>query len=308
MITNSIPTATGNLLEILSPQDLQNAKIKTIALNLLPLWARPSAEVIDNIPSLNKWISTAQQTIPINGLQWFYQNEIAAKIKENTLVYRSPFDGREIKITPQEFIKFQIKWQFAYAVTLSCPFYALKNVNAVKLFKSWIDNALQAAQTNQQKLLIELPCLPEAQLSEIIASYENEPLIHGIVFFLEDKEDTFLIDQQIINSLSIPAHWQVSINTNLKYDLLSKIPKVQSLITETPYNDAKQGAFYHQGQKVSLKETRFIADTQPLDLACSCDTCVNYTRSYLHHLLEAKEVFAWRLIAVHNWQNFGMIF
>jgi queuine tRNA-ribosyltransferase len=38
----------------------------------------------------------------------------------------------------------------------------------------------------------------------------------------------------------------------------------------------------------------------PIDPGCECYTCRSYTRSYLHHLIKAKEVLGWKLIAGHN--------
>jgi queuine tRNA-ribosyltransferase len=38
----------------------------------------------------------------------------------------------------------------------------------------------------------------------------------------------------------------------------------------------------------------------PIDKECACPICINYSRSYLHHLLKAKELIAFSLITAHN--------
>jgi queuine tRNA-ribosyltransferase len=44
----------------------------------------------------------------------------------------------------------------------------------------------------------------------------------------------------------------------------------------------------------------YANDTTPIDPTCSCSTCQNYTRSYIHHLFDADELTALRLASIHN--------
>ena len=43
-----------------------------------------------------------------------------------------------------------------------------------------------------------------------------------------------------------------------------------------------------------------IADTGPLDPSCSCYTCRQFTRSYLHHLFRNGEILGGMLNTIHN--------
>ena len=43
---------------------------------------------------------------------------------------------------------------------------------------------------------------------------------------------------------------------------------------------------------------------RPLDENCSCHTCKNYTRSYLHHLFHNNELLGARLNTIHNLHYF----
>ncbi|KAI9780106.1 MAG: hypothetical protein M1816_003191 [Peltula sp. TS41687] len=42
------------------------------------------------------------------------------------------------------------------------------------------------------------------------------------------------------------------------------------------------------------------ASLLPLQANCSCYTCANHHRAYVHHLLTAKEMLAWTLLQLHN--------
>ena len=58
-------------------------------------------------------------------------------------------------------------------------------------------------------------------------------------------------------------------------------------------------AFTSRGQ-VNIKNSRHNLDIRPLDSSCSCYTCKNYTRAYLHHLFKAQEILGLMLLSWHN--------
>jgi queuine tRNA-ribosyltransferase len=53
-------------------------------------------------------------------------------------------------------------------------------------------------------------------------------------------------------------------------------------------------------EHINLKNRMYAADLSPLDDTCACATCRHYTRSYLHHLLKARESTAGQLLTIHN--------
>ena len=50
----------------------------------------------------------------------------------------------------------------------------------------------------------------------------------------------------------------------------------------------------------SIKNARHILDKRPLDNNCDCHTCLNFTRSYLHHLFRSQEILGLMLLSLHN--------
>ncbi len=52
--------------------------------------------------------------------------------------------------------------------------------------------------------------------------------------------------------------------------------------------------------RIDLSKTLYSKDQQPISKDCSCYTCQNFTRGYLHHLFRANELLAYRLASYHN--------
>jgi queuine tRNA-ribosyltransferase len=67
-----------------------------------------------------------------------------------------------------------------------------------------------------------------------------------------------------------------------------------------PTRNARNGTLFTSNGKVSIKRQEFKADREPLDPACDCYTCRNYSRGYLRHLFLSKEILSMRLNTIHN--------
>ncbi|MES2252940.1 MAG: tRNA guanosine(34) transglycosylase Tgt [Pseudomonadota bacterium] len=53
-------------------------------------------------------------------------------------------------------------------------------------------------------------------------------------------------------------------------------------------------------EHINLGNNRFKLDNEPIEPDCTCSTCKNYSRGYIHHLLKASEMIASTLISIHN--------
>jgi queuine tRNA-ribosyltransferase len=67
-----------------------------------------------------------------------------------------------------------------------------------------------------------------------------------------------------------------------------------------PTRNARNGTFFTSFGKVVIRNSQYERDRLPIDPACTCYTCRNFTRAYLRHLFNANEVLALRLGTVHN--------
>jgi queuine tRNA-ribosyltransferase len=49
-----------------------------------------------------------------------------------------------------------------------------------------------------------------------------------------------------------------------------------------------------------MRNAAYKDDFTPLDKNCSCYTCKNFSKAYLRHLFNAKEILALELATIHN--------
>ncbi|WP_311777083.1 tRNA guanosine(34) transglycosylase Tgt [Trueperella abortisuis] len=67
-----------------------------------------------------------------------------------------------------------------------------------------------------------------------------------------------------------------------------------------PSRVARNAAIYAPTGRFNITRAEFKRDFGPLVEGCTCYTCQNYTRAYIHHLFKAKEMLSATLCTIHN--------
>ncbi|MBZ4417673.1 tRNA guanosine(34) transglycosylase Tgt [Myxococcus sp. RHSTA-1-4] len=71
-----------------------------------------------------------------------------------------------------------------------------------------------------------------------------------------------------------------------------------------PTRCARNGLLFTSEGKLVIRNASFAKDPRPVDPACTCYTCRNFSRAYLRHLFAAGEILAMRLNTIHNLHYF----
>ena len=64
--------------------------------------------------------------------------------------------------------------------------------------------------------------------------------------------------------------------------------------------NARHANLFTENGVLNLNNKKFERDERPLQEGCQCPACKNYTRSYIRHLIKAKEMLGMRLCVLHN--------
>ncbi len=67
-----------------------------------------------------------------------------------------------------------------------------------------------------------------------------------------------------------------------------------------PTRNGRTGGVFTSSGKLNIRNAKFTVDDDPLDKNCQCSVCGRYSRGYLRHLYQAKEMLAASLISHHN--------
>jgi queuine tRNA-ribosyltransferase len=74
-----------------------------------------------------------------------------------------------------------------------------------------------------------------------------------------------------------------------------------------PTRNARNGHLFTRFGDVKIKNARYKTDTGPLDPSCTCYTCTQFSRAYLHHLFRNGEILGGMLNTIHNLHFYQVI-
>jgi queuine tRNA-ribosyltransferase len=67
-----------------------------------------------------------------------------------------------------------------------------------------------------------------------------------------------------------------------------------------PTRNARNGTLFTRTGRLNIKGAAYARDERPVDPACGCYTCRQFSRAYLRHLYVAEEILGLRLNTIHN--------
>lgn len=67
-----------------------------------------------------------------------------------------------------------------------------------------------------------------------------------------------------------------------------------------PTRLARHGTLFTENGKINIKNAKYKNEYNPIQKNCSCYTCQNHTKAYLHHLIKEKEILGMTLSSIHN--------
>ena len=67
-----------------------------------------------------------------------------------------------------------------------------------------------------------------------------------------------------------------------------------------PTRNARNGHYFTSEGVLKIRNAKNKTDTGPIDPACDCYACQNFSRSYMHHLDKCGEILGPQLATIHN--------
>ena len=156
------------------------------------------------------------------------------------------------------------------------------------------------------KTIFSLVCFNSSNISsatenlEVLSSIDFDGLAIGGLSVGEPIDDRMMVLESLMPEMSenIPRYL-MGLGTPI--DIIKAVSVgVDMFDCVIPTRHARTGHIYTHSGVVKIKNARYINDLKPLDEACECYTCANFSRSYLRHLFNCKEILGARLATIHN--------
>lgn len=67
-----------------------------------------------------------------------------------------------------------------------------------------------------------------------------------------------------------------------------------------PSRNARHGHLFTHNGIININNKKYEDDLSPIEEGCNCPTCQRHSKAYIRHLLKSGEMFASRLMVIHN--------
>jgi len=233
-----------------------------------------------------------------------------AKITEDGVTFKSPFDGSGHHFTPERSIEIQhnigADMIFAFDECTSPHASHEYQKEAMERTHRWAERSLNAHKSNTQASAKQglLGIVQGGRFEDL--RKESARVIAGMDFDgfgiggSFDKEDMYTVVGWVNKILpeGKPRHL---LGIGEPADLFGGVENGADLFDcVAPTRMARNGSLHTAFGRINLFNAKFVNDFTPIEEGCGCYTCAHYTRAYVAHLFRAKEMFAATLASIHN--------
>ncbi|MFA7241899.1 MAG: tRNA guanosine(34) transglycosylase Tgt [Sulfuricellaceae bacterium] len=303
-----MPVGTYGSVKAMSPIELKEIGAHIVLGNTFHLWLRPGLEVVAAHGGLHRFMGWDGPILTDSGGFQVFSLGALRKISEEGVKFQSPVNGDRCFLTPEESMRIQkvLNSDIVMIFDECTPFPADETQAAVSMRLSlrWAERSKSAHAGNPNALfgIVQggmFEGLRDESLRELVRIGFDGYAIGGLSVG-EPKEDMLRILAHTAPQL--PAHQpRYLMGVGTPEDLVDAVALgVDMFDCVMPTRNARNGWLFTRYGTVKIKNAQYRLDTRPLDEQCSCYTCRNFTRAYLHHLHRIGEILGARLNTIHN--------
>ena len=297
--------------------DLQEIGTQVELSNTYHLHVRPGDEIVKKMGGLHKFMNWDKPILTDSGGFQVFSLAGLRKIKEEGVTFNSHIDGRKIFMGPEESMQIQsnLGSTIAMAFDECAPSKSSRQYmqDSVDRTTRWLKRCV--------KEMDRLNSLPDTINKEQIlfginqgATYADIRIEHarriadldlagyaiGGLAVGETHEEMYDIIEHVVPYLpqNKPTYLM---GVGTPANILEAVERgVDFFDCVYPSRNGRHGHVYTKFGKINLFNAKYECDAEPIEEGCRCPACRNYSRSYIRHLLKAKEMLGMRLCVLHN--------
>lgn len=313
-----MPVATQATVKTLTPHEVMDVGAQIILGNAYHLYLRPGVETINRLGGLHRFMQWSRPILTDSGGFQAFSMSAFRRVDDDHIRFRSHIDGSEHIFTPELAIANQQGLGADIIMCLDqCIEYgagreeveqAMERTHRWARACYWAHYAnpdpTYASRARWQALfgIVQGGTFPDLRQrsAEFIGSIPFPGYAIGGLAVGESKAQMYETTQQVTELLPGDKP-RYLMGVGSPEDLVEGVSQgVDMFDCVLPTRVARNGALFTQVGRVNIANRRFAEQDSPLEEACECYTCRNFTAAYLWHLFKAKEVLGLRLASIHN--------
>lgn len=303
-----MPVGTQATVKTLSPEELYDMGSQVILSNTYHLFLRPGHELVKKAGGLHKFMNYKRGMLTDSGGFQVFSLGAMRKIKEEGVTFRSHIDGSRQFLSPeiatqvQEALGADIAMAFDECIPYPADYdYAKQSTERTT---RWAKRCLEAHTREDQSLfgIVQGGMYEDLRKMSADSLTDMDFAGYGIGGLSVGEPKPMMYDILGETTQHLPknkARYLMGVGTadciiegvNLGVDMFDCV---------FPTRVARNGTAMVPEGRLVVRNKTYAEDFRPIDERCGCYTCRNFSRAYIRHLFKAEELFALRLLTIHN--------
>ena len=304
-----MPVGTRGTVKACTPETLSDQiQAEIILANTYHLYLRPGHEIVQEAGGLHAFMGWHRPILTDSGGFQVFSLGPLRKITEEGVAFRSTIDGTEHFISPERSIEIQnalgadIIMAFDECPALPNDYTYLKD--SMEMTLRWAERCRKAHRNSDQLLFGIVQGGMERDLRQ--ASIDGTVSMgfpgYAIGGLSVGEEKDLMYETLAYVAPLLPEdkpRYLMGVGTpeDLVYGVRCGIDMFDCVM---PTRNARNGSLFTTAGIIRIRNTKYKNDFSPLDAACTCYTCQNFTRAYLRHLHVENEILGSQLHTLHN--------
>jgi len=301
------PVGTQATVKLLTPEQLKGINASLVLSNTYHLYLRPGDELVREMGGLHNFMQWHGPMLTDSGGFQVFSLSNTRKVDEDGVTFRSHIDGSKHRFTPEKSIQIQENLGADIIMAFDeCadPYDKTYIKKAMDRTHRWAVRSVEAQTRTDQALfgIVQGGVDPDLRLAsaKFISSLDTPGIAIGGLSVGETKQEMYgTLD--IVTPVLPENKPRYLMGVGTPEDLIEGIRRgVDIFDCVLPTRLARHHAAFSPEGRLNLKNAQFAHDERPIDETCTCYTCQTFTRSYIRHLVVAKEFLAGTLLSIHN--------
>ena len=310
-----MPVGTAGTVKAMQPENVRSTGADMLLGNTYHLMLRPTAERISRLGGLHKFMNWERPILTDSGgFQVMSLTELR-KMSEQGVEFRSHLDGSKIMLTPERSMEIQrlLGTDIVMAFDECTPFPATEEVA-----KSSMELSMRWAQRSRDAFDSGADHAGRAALFGIVQGGVHENLRFRSIDALteigfdgyavgglavgEGQEMMFKVLDFTMPRMPKDAP-RYLMGVGKPDDIVGAVERgIDMFDCVMPTRSGRTGQGFTRFGPINMKNARHKDDDRPIDAACACPACNQYSRAYIHHLIKSSEILGAMLLTWHKLQ------
>jgi queuine tRNA-ribosyltransferase len=306
-----MPVGTYGTVKAMTPEELQELGTQIILGNTFHLLLRPGPKVIAAHGGLHRFMHWRGPILTDSGGFQVFSLKSLRTLSEEGVRFRSPIDGSEVRLTPEDSMDMQLTLRSDVAMALDdCTEHPATEAAA----RASMERSMRWALRSHHHYyggaeppgglfgIVQGGMHPNLRLASLEALLQLEwpgLAVGGLAVGESEQERLAILEALVPHMPEMRPRYLMGVGR--PEDIVAAVLRgIDMFDCVMPTRHARNGHLFTAHGVINIRNSVHQGDLGPVDPTCGCYTCRNYSRAYLRHLDRCNEILGARLNTIHN--------